>query len=513
MVVQMHTLAFRGIDAILVKVQVHAQPGNAGIKLVGLPDKTIVESTYRIRAAFHSIGLALPFKRYTVNLSPADMEKVGTHYDLPIALGLLCYENMLPTAQIAEYLCLGELSLDGAVNTVPGVLSAALTAVELNKGILCPMGNALEARWAGEALSILPIKHIMDIVLHFKDGKELRIPDRQDMPNTKSQTLIDMADIKGQAIARRAAEIAVAGGHNLLMVGSPGSGKSMLARRMIGIFPEMTSKEILDINMIASIAGELNEGGLILDRPFRDPHYSCSVPAMVGGGKKIRPGEVTLSHHGVLFLDELPEFPRVVLESLRQPIESRSVTIARAEGHSTFPASFLLVAAMNPCKCGHLGNKLRQCHKVPYCGMQYQSKISGPLLDRFDIRIFVPTQDIFNTEECEVSESSTLIQSRVIGARKIQLDRLSPYNLRMNAEAEGVVLEKTFNISSEGKELMVHAYRKLQLSMRGYHRAIRVARTIADLDSSEMINGHHVAEALHYRGAEDIPSESSPTYL
>jgi magnesium chelatase family protein len=496
MVSRISTFAFNGIDATEIDVQCQIASGQVSFIIVGLADKAVDESRERIRGVFASMGLSFPAKKIIINLSPADISKEGSHFDLPIILSLLTAMNILPQEQMANYFAMGEISLDGTIVSVSGALPAAITASTTNKGFICPIENAQEAIWASSDLDIIPARNIIDIINHFKGISIISKPEI-----LKSQEKIiypDFKDVKGQENAKRAAEIAAAGGHNMLMVGPPGSGKSMIASRIPGIMPELSSKEILETSMIYSISGGLKEGALITNRPFRSPHHNASMPAMIGGGTKVKPGEVSLAHNGILFLDELPEFPRQVLDSLRQPLETADVTVSRVKSHVTYPANFQLIAAMNPCKCGYLDDASRACSKAPKCAVEYQTRLSGPLLDRIDIHVEVPAQNPLLSFDKMTSESSEKIKQRVLNARKIQYERSGNENLT-NSELEGQELERFCTLTEDAKDILQKGTEVLKLSMRGYTRVLRVARTIADLDSSEDILKKHMAEALSYR--------------
>ena len=502
MITKVASLAFNGIDIIDVDVQVQIEPGIPKFIIVGLADKTIAESKERVRAALSSIGLSLPAKKILINLAPADLVKEGSHFDLAISAGILASMGALPADEISNYLILGELSLDGNILPVSGVLPVAMGATARGKGLICSKSNGAEAAWSGNE-NILAPGNLLELVNHFKGTQSLHQPSaglfRSDV------NYPDLKDIRGQKVAKRALEIVAAGGHNLLMFGPPGAGKSMLAARLPGIMPELSSAEILECSTIASIAGNLENGCLTKERPFRAPHHSCTVAAMVGGGagRRVKPGEISLAHNGVLFLDELPEFNTGVIEALRQPLETKKVLISRSGAHIEYPANFQLIAAMNPCKCGYLNDPFKACSRAPSCATSYQSKISGPILDRFDLHIEVGSfEEGFAYEQIlSVSgeERSTCVAKRVKRAHEIQSQRYEGYNIRLNNELDGQLLIDYAIPADEGKDILNEAAKKFRLSMRAYNRVLRVARTIADLSGSNNVRKDHIAEALSYR--------------
>jgi magnesium chelatase family protein len=500
MLARAHTFAFQGIEVLPIEVQVQMASGLPAFVVVGLPDKAVGESRERVRAALNALGLALPPRRIVVNLSPADVLKEGSHYDLPIAVGLLTAMGVLPADEIDGYACLGELALDGTLTAVAGVLPAAVGAAGQERGLICPASCGGEAAWAG-AVEVLAPATLLALINHFKGTQVLSPPvARLAEPGLAPP---DLKDVKGQEQAKRALEIAAAGGHHLLMVGPPGSGKSMLAARLPGLLPPLDPAEALEVSMIHSVAGLLDEGGLIRQRPYRAPHHTASAAALVGGGLRARPGEISLAHLGVLFLDELPEFNRPALEALRQPIETGLAAIARANAHVTYPARVQMVAAMNPCRCGHIDDAGLACARVPRCAQEYQSRISGPLFDRIDLHVDVPAVRAVDLALPPPAEGSAAIAARVLQARARQAARfqaLAPGSgFRTNAEAEGELLTRIAQPDADGTKLLTQAAERLRLSARGYHRVLRVARTLADLDDGGPIRRIHIAEALSYR--------------
>ncbi len=492
-----YTVAFDGIDAKLVEVQCAVTPGMPGFAIVGLPDKAVSEARERVKAALSHLAIALPSKKITVNLSPANMPKEGSHFDLPIAMALLAALDILPQDDVAATVALGELSLNGNLLPVVGALPAAMAAVADNRTLLCPEICGPEAAWVDAAKVIAPAS-LAAAIRHFTGQGLLdaALPGEVMLDSGAR----DMAEVKGQERAKRALEIAAAGRHHTLMVGSPGSGKSMLSKRIPGILPPMTPVEALETSMIHSLAGVLEEGGINRTRPFQEPHHTASTAAIIGGGRTAKPGQISLAHNGVLFLDEFPEFPRSVLETLRQPIETGEVVVARANAHVKYPCRFMLVAAANPCKCGYLADAARACARVPICGEEYMGRISGPLMDRFDLRVEVPPVAYTDLDLPQDGESSVGIAARVAAARDIQTRRFADVaGVRVNAEAEGKTLEEIATPDTEGRALLGKVADRFGLSARGYHRVLRVARTIADLSGEAEVRRPHVAEAVSYR--------------
>jgi magnesium chelatase family protein len=506
MVQRVSTVAFEGIEARAVDVQVQVAPGLPAFHVVGLADKAVSEARERVRAALIASGLALPARRITVNLAPADLPKEGSHYDLPIALGLMAAIGAIPPDAISGFTVLGELGLDGSIAPVAGVLPAAIGANARSEGLICPKACGAEAAWASPEMEIVAAASLIQLANHFRGTQVLSRP--QPKIREVEAAALDLADIKGQESGKRALEIAAAGGHNLLMVGPPGSGKSMLAARLPSILPPLSPEELLEVSMIASVAGEIEGGSLTNRRPFRSPHHSASMPALVGGGLRARPGEVSLAHRGVLFLDEFAEFQSQALDSLRQPLETGEVSIARANHRITYPARFMLVAAMNPCRCGHASDPGYICKRGANvrCAADYQARLSGPLLDRIDLHVEIPAVTAADLILPPPSEGSAEIAARVARARDIQSRRYTALGLAAtltNAQVSGPVLEQAAKPDRTGLTLLRDATDAMRLSARGYHRVLRVARTLADLDGSEAVGRIHLAEALSYRALTD----------
>ncbi len=496
MVAHVNSLVFQGLNACPVDVQVDIGPGMPAFQIVGLADKAIAEARERVRSALQAMGLALPPKRIIVNLAPANLTKEGSHLDVPIALGILVAMGMVPQEAVTPYLAMGELALDGSLLAISGILPAAMHCLQQGHGLICPALNGSEARWAGE-VDVLAPTHLQALLQHLKGDITLPLPERPLSHHAAPGR--DLRHVKGQHVARRALEVAAAGRHNLLMLGPPGAGKSLLASCLPSILPPLTAEEVLETSMIASIAGHLRDGQLHTTHPYRDPHHSSSMAAMIGGGRKATPGEISLAHNGVLFLDELPEFNRQVLESLRQPLETQRVSIARVQAHVTYPADFQLIAAMNPCRCGYLADAARACSKAPICGDDYQARLSGPLLDRLDMHVEVSAVEPADMLHAPEGEPSSIVAARVLAARQRQHARYEGTSIRTNARLDGTDLDRFAMPDSAGQKLLMQAAERMGLSMRGFNRIRRLARTIADLAGQEHIITSHVAEALQYR--------------
>ncbi|MEQ6204636.1 YifB family Mg chelatase-like AAA ATPase [Sulfitobacter sp. HNIBRBA2951] len=497
MVARAYSVAFQGVEARIVEVQCAVTPGLPAFSIVGLPDKAVSEARDRVRTALTSMAIALPSKRITINLSPADLPKEGSHFDLPIAMALLAALEIIPKDVVETVVSLGELSLDGSLVPVVGALPAAMAAADEDRSLLCPAGSGAEAAWVN-ACQVIAAPSLGDVVRHYSGQSPLRPAEPGEVaPMVHTH---DLREVKGQERAKRALEVAAAGRHHLIMVGTPGSGKSMLAARLPSILPPLTAAEALETSMIHSLAGLLDEGGISRQRPYRPPHHTASMAAIIGGGRNAKPGEVSLAHNGVLFMDEFPEFARNVLETLRQPIETGEVMISRANAHVKYPCRFMLVAAANPCKCGYLPDPARACARVPQCGEDYLGRISGPLMDRFDLRVDVPPVAYTDLDLPPSGDSSATVAARVAAARAVQEVRFADHpDIICNADAQGEVLEQMTAPDAEGRDLLLRAAERFSLSARGYHRVLRVARTIADLDGSAQVRKPHIAEAVSFR--------------
>lgn len=496
------TICFSGISVIDIDVEVHFAKGQPGITIVGLGDKAVNESKERIRAALSTIGLILPPQRITINLAPADVLKEGTHYDLPIMLGILVSMGILKQEMVQNYLIVGELGLDGSIRHINGVLPSALHARTKKLGIICPQENGKEAAWGGADMDIIAVENVSGLIQCLKYGKKPAKPQisQQDFINTTDK---DMADVKGQKFAKYGIEIAATGGHNILLIGSPGTGKSMLASRITTILPPLSTQEMIEVSMIYSISGLIKNGVLSSIRPFRAPHHTASQYSLIGGGAKAKPGEITLAHNGVLFLDELPEYQRDALEALRQPMENGNIAITRVNNKVLYPAKFQLVAAMNPCRCGFFGSQKQACKCSMKSVQQYQSRVSGPLLDRIDIHIKMEENNYKYSDlnDNNNEEPSSKIRQRVMNARAIQAERYKNEVFKVNGQVPDGQKLQHYCMPNDEKAIKTldEISEKLKISMRGISKIVRVARTIADLQNSNEVKEEHILQASLFR--------------
>ena len=501
MLATVSSCGLNGIDGYAVSVEVNLASGIPAFDMVGLPDASVRESRERVKAASKNSGFQFPGNHLTVNLAPADLKKEGPAYDLPIAVGILCCTGIIPAESLCDTCIFGELSLDGSVRPVRGALPMVISALERSvKRVMLPEDNINEVRCI-EGIELIPVQHLVAAVDHFTGKASISpiVPVPYQALLQRREFLEDFKNVKGQSSAKRALEIAAAGGHNVLMIGSPGSGKTLMARCMPSILPDMTFAEALESTRIHSVAGSVPPSGLLTERPFRSPHHTASHASLVGGGTGALPGEISKAHNGVLFLDELPEYKRDVLEALRQPLEDGFVTITRVNAQATYPSRFVLICSMNPCPCGNLGSRTQQCRCTPIEIKRYLNRISGPLLDRIDMHIEVESIPAEQLSEAALSEDSASIRERVSKAREVQLRRYANKRIHSNAELNARTLAEACTMTDAAKELLLLSTDRLKLSNRAYTRILKVARTIADLDGFDAIDAPQIAEAVQYR--------------
>ena len=502
MVSTLYSMGINGVEAFLVKIESDISKGMPTCDIVGLPDSSVKESKNRVRAAMKNCGFKFPIARITINLAPADIKKSGSLYDLPIFMSILRASNQI-SKELDSSIFIGELSLKGDICAVSGVLPMTLKAKKLGfKNIFVPFQNAEEASII-KGINVYAVKNISELTSYLNNDSELKAHPPTIIIKKPENEILDFSQVKGQPEVKRALEIAAAGGHNVLMIGPPGSGKSMMAKRILSILPEMTFKEMLETTIIYSACGMLKNGeALVTKRPFRDPHYTISTAGLCGGGNPPHPGEITFAHNGILFLDELSEFSRHTLETLRQPLEDDNITISRSQSTITFPSSFMFIAAMNPCPCGYYGHPSVPCTCSALQIEKYISKISGPILDRIDIHIEVPSVKFEDLSSNDINETSKEINERVNKARSIQIERYKNYNIFSNVKLPSHLIEKSCKLTPNAEKVLKNAFNSLSLSARAYNKVLKVARTIADLEEKEIIDINHISEAIQYRSLD-----------
>lgn len=501
---KVRTVAFVGMRPIEIIVEAQISPGLTSFCIVGLPDKAVGEAKERVRSTFFQLGVGFPSGKVIINMAPADIPKAGSHYDLPIALAIFGAMGVIDISMLENSISIGELGLDGTLPYISGTICAAMLANEKNLSLICPKRCENEALWSGNN-NIIATPNITSLLNHINGATQITSPEISTTKPSEMDFGIDMSDVSGQFFAKRALEIAASGGHNVLMIGAPGSGKSMLASRMKTILPLLSPKEALETTCIYSLAGMLPKEGLVYYPPYREPHNSASLISIVGGGSDAKPGEISLAHNGVLFLDEFPEFQRSVIDALRQPMETNEITISRAKEHITYPANIQLIAAMNPCKCGYFGTTEKQCAKAPRCALEYRNKISGPIFDRFDIVIYVSSVKVAELFENTTKETSAIIRHRVKKTRTLQKNRAERYAINssyLNGKAQGKYLDEITRLDAESSNFFQRAIENSNISARSCYKILRVSRTIADMENEPSIKQHHISEALQYRLAE-----------